>query len=114
MKELKTTQVSIRLTDSERRTIKKCAGDARMAEAEYIRNKVLDRKEKARPPGVVEILNHLLEANLSTARDINQMAREIRMQGSFSETDYQEILQYLEKLNRNYEKVAEQVTEVIL
>ena len=36
------------------------------------------------------------------------------MQGSFSETDYQEILQYLEKLNRNYEKVAEQVTEVIL
>ena len=75
MKELKTTQVSIRLTDSERRTIKKCAGDARMAEAEYIRNKVLDRKEK---------------------------------------TDYQEILQYLEKLNRNYEKVAGQVTEVIL
>ena len=114
MKELRTTQVSIRLTDSERRTIKKYAHDARMAEAEYIRNKVLDRKVKALPPVLIELLNHLLEANLSTARDINQMARQLRMKGVFTEADYRKIVQYLEQLNQNYEKVAEQVMEVIV
>lgn len=113
MKELKTTQVSIRLTDSERRTIKKCAGDARMSEAEYIRNKVLDRKEKVLPPGLVELLSSLLEANLSVACDINQMARELKMKGMFAASDYQDLRQDLEKLNQNYERVAGQVMEVI-
>ena len=35
MKELKTTQISVRLTDSERKKIKECASDSMMDESEY-------------------------------------------------------------------------------
>ena len=53
MKELRTTQISIRLTDSERKKIKEYANDSMMTEAEYIRNKALDREVKYRPRGLI-------------------------------------------------------------
>ena len=113
MKELKTTQVSIRLTESERQRIKKSARDARMAESEYIRNRVLDGEEKTLPPELVTLLKKLLEANLAVAQDINRVARERRIRGTFSASDYRDLMQYLEKLNRYYEKLTRQMMEAV-
>lgn len=109
MKELRTTQISIRLTDSERKKIKEYASDSMMTEAEYIRNKALDREVKYRPRGLIILLKHLLKINLEISREINQMARERRVQSSFAVSDYQKLIRYLERLNQNYENLSAQV-----
>ena len=109
MKELRTTQISIRLTDSERKKIKEYANDSMMTEAEYIRNKALDREVKYRPRGLIILLKHLLKINLEISREINQMARERRVQSSFAVSDYQKLIRYLERLNQNYENLSAQV-----
>ena len=114
MKERKTSEISIRLTDSERRTIKECASDSMMTQAEYVRSKALGREVKYRPRGLVVLLKHLLKINIEISREINQMARERRMQGVFAASDYLELIQYLEKLNQNYEKLSDQVMEVAM
>ena len=114
MKELKTAQISVRLTDSERKKIKECASDSMMAESEYVRSVVMGREMKNRPRSLVVLLKHLLKINLEISREINQMARERRMQGRFALSEYQELIQFLEKLNQNYENLVSQVMKAAM
>ena len=110
---MKTTQVTVRLTEDERDKIRKSANDARLTEAGYIRSKVLDRKVAMMPPSLEMILKKLLEENHSVGQSINRMARENRMRGTFTASDYRKLMQYLEKLNKNYEKLEKEVKEVV-
>ena len=71
--------------------------------------KALDREVKYRPRGLIILLKHLLKINLEISREINQMARERRVQSSFAVSDYQKLIRYLERLNQNYENLSAQV-----
>ena len=102
MKEGRTTQVSIRLTEEERERIRRCAERAHLKEAVYIL-----------PEEVEVLLGRLLELNLSIGQDINLAARKCAEKGSFSAKQYKELTAFLEKLNSNYEILNERILEVI-
>lgn len=72
------------------------------------------QRNKNRPRSLVVLLKHLLKINLEISREINQMARERRMQGRFALSEYQELIQFLEKLNQNYENLVSQVMEAAM
>ena len=113
MKEGRTTQVSIRLTQEERERIRKCAERAHLKEAVYIRNIALGEKEMNLPEEAEVLLRQFLETNLSAGKEINQAARCCREKGSFSAEQYRELANYLEKLNRSYETLNARILEVI-
>ena len=66
MKEGRTTQVSIRLTEEERERIRRCAERAHLKEAVYIRNLALGQKKTILPVEVEALLGQFLKLNLST------------------------------------------------
>ena len=113
MKEGRTTQVSIRLTEEERERIRRCAERAHLKEAVYIRGLALSQKKTILPEEVEVLLGRLLELNLSIGQDINLAARKCAEKGSFSAKQYKELTAFLEKLNSNYEKLNERILEVI-
>ena len=113
MKEGRTTQVSIRLTEEERERIRRCADRAHLKEAVYIRNLALGQKKTILPEEVEELLGRFLKLNLSVGQDINQATRICRKKGSFSAEQYKELMAFLEELNSNYEILNERILEVI-
>lgn len=113
MKEGRTTQVSIRLTEEERERIRRCADRAHLKEAVYIRNLALGQKKTILPEEVEVLLWRLLELNLSIGQDINLAARICRKKGSFSGKQYKELTVLLERLNSNFEMLNERILEVI-
>ena len=113
MKEGRTTQVSIRLTEEERERIRRCADRAHLKEAVYIRDLALGQKKMILPEKVEVLLGRFLELNLSIGQDINLAARKCAEKGSFSGKQYKELTVLLEKLNRNFETLNERILEVI-
>ena len=112
MKDGRTTQVSIRLTEEERERIRRCAERAHLKEAVYIRDLALGQKKMILPEEAEALLRRFLKLNLSVGQDINQAARICREKGSFSERQYKELTAFLEKLNSNYEMLNERILEV--
>lgn len=113
MKEGRTTQVSIRLTEEERERIRRCAERAHLKEAVYIRGLALSQKKMTLPEEAEELLGRFLKLNLSVGQNINQAARSCREKGSFSAEQYKELMAFLEELNSNYEILNERILEVI-
>ena len=113
MKEGRTTQVSIRLTEEERERIRRCAERAHLKEAVYIRDLALGQKKTILPVEVEALLGQFLKLNLSVGQNINQAARSCREKGSFSAEQYKELMAFLEELNSNYEILNERILEVI-
>ena len=113
MKEGRTTQVSIRLTEEERERIRKHAERAHLKEAVYVRNRALGEREIVFPEELEKLLRQLLETNLSAGKDINHAARCCREQGSFSADRYMELTNSLKQLNRSYETLNDRILEVI-
>ncbi len=113
MKEGRTTQVSIRLTEEERERIRRCAERAHLKEAVYIRGLALSQKKMTLPKEAEELLGRFLKLNLSVGQNINQAARSCREKGSFSAEQYKELMAFLEELNSNYEILNERILEVI-
>jgi len=113
MKEGRTTQVSIRLTEEERERIRRCADRAHLKEAAYIRDLALDQKQMILPEEVEVLLRQFLKSNLSVGQDINLAARRCAEMGSFSEEQYRELTAFLTKMNSNYEMLYEQIMEVM-
>ena len=113
MKEGRTTQVSIRLTEEERERIRRCAERAHLKEAVYIRDLALGQKKMILPEEAEALLGQFLKLNLSVGQNINQAARSCREKGSFSVEEYKELMAFLEELNSNYEILNERILEVI-
>ena len=113
MKEGRTTQVSIRLTEEERERIRRCAERAHLKEAVYIRGLALSQKKMTLPEEAEELLGRFLKLNLSVGQNINQAARSCREKGSFSAEQYKALMAFLEELNSNYEILNERILEVI-
>ena len=113
MKDGRTTQVSIRLTEEERERIRRCADRAHLKEAVYIRGLALSQKKMTLPKEAEELLGRFLKLNLSVGQNINQAARSCREKGSFSAEQYKELMAFLEELNSNYEILNERILEVI-
>ena len=113
MKEGRTIQVSIRLTEEERERIRRCADRAHLKEAVYIRDLALGQKKMILPEEVEVLLGRFLELNLSIGQGINLAARKCAEKGSFSEKQYKELTTFLEKLNSNFETLNERILEVI-
>lgn len=113
MKEGRTTQVSIRLTQEERERIREHAERVHLKEAAYVRNRALGEWEIFMPEETEHLLRQFLEINLSAGRDINQAARCCRENGSFSADHYRELTDALEQMNRSYETLNDRILEVI-